>query len=85
MIRPRNQMARTQITITLTEDQLARVDGMLERFNKRDRATVVKELFDIFIDVYEEAEEARLTILKKAREDKSRPHLTLSAQRQKKS
>lgn len=60
-------MARNQINVTLTEDDLSRVDEAVQRFFKRDRSTIMREIFDIFFDSYLEAEEARLSVLQQSR------------------
>ena len=57
-----------QINIRFDPERLKRLDTAVERFRKADRGQVIRELFDTFMDIYEESEEAYLKVVLKAEE-----------------
>lgn len=62
-IAPEKAMPRNQINVTLSEEALARVDQAVARYFKRDRSTIMREMFEIYFDRYLEAEEARRAVI----------------------
>jgi hypothetical protein len=54
------QQVNNQTNIRLDAERLARINRIVARYNKQNRAMVFLELFDRYVVLYEQAEEACL-------------------------
>lgn len=51
-----------QVGVRFKQDAIARIDTFVARFKKDDRATVIREIFMLYADFYEEIEQARISM-----------------------
>lgn len=55
---------QVQINVSFTSEQAERLERWQQRYNKQTNGQILREIFDLYADLYEQAEEAkRLVVL----------------------